>query len=52
MSCRTTLNVNGLWVAVITAYQERLVTEHRDALAQRRDEVETQLVTATDLLDE
>ncbi|MPZ85668.1 MAG: hypothetical protein GEV28_36925 [Actinophytocola sp.] len=51
VACRTEENVNGVWVAVITAYQERLVTEHRDVLNQRRDEIETQLVAATDLLD-
>jgi hypothetical protein len=50
VTCRTRENVNSTWVAVITAHQNRTITEHQDALDQHRKKTETQLTTATHLL--
>ncbi|WP_284746332.1 hypothetical protein [Amycolatopsis sp. RTGN1] len=51
VACRTREKVNSTWVAVITAYQNRAITEHQDALAQHRQKIQSQLTTATQLLD-
>ena len=46
VACRTQENVNGTWVAVITAYQNRIVTDHHEELSQYRQNLEAQLAVA------
>jgi hypothetical protein len=51
VACRAEVNVNGIWVAVISAYQERLIDGNLDTLNQRRAEIEAQLTAATGIID-
>ncbi|RSM37927.1 hypothetical protein DMA12_34795 [Amycolatopsis balhimycina DSM 5908] len=50
VACRIAENVTGTWLAVIIAYQKRLVSQHHAELDRYRSETETQLKAAAPLL--
>ncbi|HEY3477852.1 MAG TPA: hypothetical protein VGL02_03030 [Streptomyces sp.] len=50
VACRVRENVTGTWLAVIIAYQKRLVSQHQSDLDRYRSETETQLKAAAPLL--
>jgi hypothetical protein len=50
VACRNKHNVNGTWVAVRTAYQNRLIEANADALRQHDSEKDEQVQPATEIL--
>lgn len=50
VACRTKHGVNGIWVAVRSAYQDRLIGDNADALKQHRRLVDEQLRKATEIV--
>jgi hypothetical protein len=50
VACRNKHNVNGTWVAVRTAYQDRLIEANADALRQHDSEKDKQIQPAADIL--
>ncbi|HUQ58917.1 hypothetical protein [Lentzea sp.] len=47
VACREEHGVNGIWVAVRTAYQNRIITDNADALRRHRGVVDEQVRKAT-----
>lgn len=50
VDCRNKHNVNGIWVAVRTAYQNRLIEANADALRQHDSEKDKQVQPAAEVL--
>jgi hypothetical protein len=50
VACRKKHDVNGIWVAVRTAYQNRLVVDHAEALEQHQERVDDQVRKATEVV--
>ncbi|MFD5829342.1 hypothetical protein [Lentzea sp. NPDC060358] len=50
VACRTGHDVNGIWVAVRTAYQNRLIADNAEALEKHRSRVDDQVRKANEIL--
>ena len=50
VACRKKHDVNGIWVAVRTAYQNRLIVDNADALKQHQSLVDQQVRKATEVV--
>jgi len=50
VACRTAHDVNGIWVAVRTAYENRLIEQNAEALAQHRQSLDGQFRRAVDVI--
>ena len=52
VACRKKHDVNGIWVAVRTAYQNRLIVDNADALKQHQVHVDQQVRKATEVVSD
>ncbi|TWP53302.1 hypothetical protein FKR81_04845 [Lentzea tibetensis] len=50
VACRKKHDVNGIWVAVRTAYQNRLIEDNADALKQHQNRIDEQVRKATEVV--
>lgn len=52
VACRKKHDVNGIWVAVRTAYQNRLIVDNADALKQHEGRIDEQVRKATEIVSD